>query len=145
LDGFGFVVPAKEKKLVVGCTFASQKFEGRAPEGNVLMRVFLGADAVQIIKTQGPVATMEKVLEELKPILNLRDRPIVHHWATYDSSMSCFQPGHLGQVARLEEKALEFKGLYLAGNGLKGVGIPDTIAAGQTAAENIIQTFAKKG
>ncbi len=141
LDGFGFVVPAKEKKLVVGCTFASQKFEGRAPEGYILLRVFLGAGAVQEIKTQGEPVVMEKVLEELKPILNLRDRPIAHHWATYQASMSYFRPGHLSQVSRMEQKASETKGLYLAGNGLKGVGIPDTIAAGQLAAEKIFQDF----
>lgn len=138
LGGFGFVVPAKEKKLLVGCTFASQKFEGRAPEGCVLIRAFLGPQAVQEMKSQGPSALLEKVLEELKPILNLRDRPIVHHWATYEGCMTYFKPGHLAQVARLEQKASETKGLYVAGNGLRGVGIPDTIAAGQTAAEKIL-------
>jgi len=82
---------------------------------------------------------VEKVLEELKPILNLRDRPVVHHLATYNASMSYFRPGHLSQVARIEQKATETKGLYLAGNGFKGVGIPDCIAAGQSAAEKIFQ------
>ena len=126
----------------MGCTFASLKFEGRAPENTVLMRVFLGADAVKQIKTQGESAVLEKVLEELNPILGLRNRPIVHHWASYEASMSYFRPGHLSQASRLESKAAEYKGLYLAGNGLKGVGIPDTIAAGQAAAEKIIQKFA---
>lgn len=140
LDGFGFVVPSREKKLIVGCTFASQKFEGRAPENNVLLRVFLGADAVKEIKSKGENAVMEMVLAELTPILNLKSHPIVHHWASYESSMSYFRPGHLSQATRMESKASEFKGLYIAGNGLKGVGIPDTIAAGQAAAEKILNT-----
>jgi len=142
LDGFGFVVPAKEKKLTLGVTFASQKFEGRAPEGYVLLRAFLGAAAAAQLKEEGPAVVLEKVLEELKPILNLRDRPIVHHFASYSSSMSYFRPGHLSQAARLEQKAAETKGLYLAGNGLKGVGIPDCIAAGQAAADKIFQSLA---
>jgi len=140
LDGFGFVVPSREKKLIVGCTFASRKFEGRAPENTALMRVFLGAEAVKEIKTQGENAVMEKVLAELTPILGLKSHPIVHHWASYESSMSYFRPGHLSQAIRMEQKASEYKGLYLAGNGLKGVGIPDTIAAGQLAAEKIIDS-----
>ncbi len=144
LDGFGFVVPSKEKKLVVGCTFASQKFEGRAPEGNVLLRAFLGQEGVDLFKAQGESSLVEKVLEELKPILNLRDRPLVHHLASYASSMSYFRPGHLSQALRLEQKASEIKGLYLAGNGLRGVGIPDCIAAGQNAAEKIFQNLLKK-
>lgn len=143
LDGFGFVVPSREKKLLVGCTFASQKFEGRAPENYVLLRAFLGADAVQQTKEKGEQALVEKLLEELKPILTLRDRPITQHLATYQGSMSYFRPGHLSLAARIEQKASESKGLYLAGNGLKGVGIPDTIAAGQAAAEKIFQDLGK--
>lgn len=141
LDGFGFVVPAREKKMVVGCSFASLKFEGRAPEGNVLLRVFLGAEVVQELKNQGDAVILEKILEELKPILRLKDRPLVHHWARYEASMSCYRPGHLSQVTRLEQKASEYKGLYLAGNGLKGIGIPDTITAGQAAAQTIFQSL----
>ncbi len=141
LDGFGFVVPSREKKLIVGCTFASQKFEGRALEGNVLLRAFLGSEAVQQLKAGGESSLLEKVLDELKPILNLRGRPIAHHLASYNASMSYFRPGHLSQASRLEQKASESKGLYLAGNGLKGVGIPDTIASGQSAAEKIFQTI----
>ena len=137
LDGFGFVVPARENKLILGCTFASQKFENRAAENHVLLRAFLGAEAVAQLKAEGEAVLLEKVLEELNPILQLKDRPIVHHLAVYKDSMSYFRPGHLSQAARLEQKAHEFKGLYLAGNGFKGVGIPDCIAAGQSAAEKI--------
>jgi protoporphyrinogen oxidase len=41
----------------------------------------------------------------------------------------------------MENKASETKGLYLAGNGLKGVGIPDCIAAGQSAAEKVFENL----
>ena len=138
LDGFGFVVPKRENKSIVGCTFASQKFGGRAPDGCVLLRVFLGSQAVEELKTGDEPALLEKILEELNPILKLKDRPLVHHLAVYYGSMSYYRPGHLSQAARMEQKASEFPGLFLAGNGLKGVGIPDVIAAGQSAAEKII-------
>ena len=141
LNGFGFVVPSREKKLVVGCTFASQKFEGRAPEGFVLLRAFLGQEGVQLIESLGEEAVLQKVLAELNPILKLQKNPVVHHLARYRASMSYFRPGHLSQAARLEQKASETKGLYLAGNGLKGVGIPDCISAGETAAGKIFQSI----
>jgi protoporphyrinogen/coproporphyrinogen III oxidase len=104
----------------------------------VLLRAFLGQEGVAQMRSQGESAVLDKVLEELKPILDLKDRPVVHHFASYASSMSYFRPGHLSLAARLEQKASEFKGLYLAGNGLKGVGIPDCVASGQAAAEKII-------
>ena len=42
LDCFGFVVPAVEDRKIIACTFSSVKFPNRAPEGLVLLRVFLG-------------------------------------------------------------------------------------------------------
>jgi oxygen-dependent protoporphyrinogen oxidase len=141
LNGFGFVVPAREKKLILGCTFSSQKFFGRAPHDFELIRVFLGAKAVQQLKVEGEDAIVHKVIEELTPILNLKSAPVVHHLAVYNASMSYFKPGHLSLSARLEDKASEQKGLYLAGNGLKGVGIPDCIASGEAAAEKIFKDF----
>ncbi|HEY5038141.1 MAG TPA: protoporphyrinogen oxidase, partial [bacterium] len=125
LNGFGFVVPSRENKLILGCTFSSQKFEGRAPEGMVLLRAFLGEKAVTALKGQNPEEVVDQVVKELTPILKLKGRPLVHHLATYNASMSYFKPGHKSQADRLEQKASEIKGLYLAGNGLRGVGIPD--------------------
>jgi len=142
LNGFGFVVPSIEKKLIVGCSFSSRKFEGRAPDGYVLLRVFLGAEAVSLAK-KGEETLLNKVLEELTPVLGIRNRPVMNHLSLYNSSMTYYRPGHLSQVARLLQKAEETKGLYLAGNGIKGSGIPDAIAAGQTAAEKIFQTLVR--
>ena len=42
LDGFGFVVPAVERRRIIATSFASVKFAGRAPADRVLFRVFVG-------------------------------------------------------------------------------------------------------
>jgi oxygen-dependent protoporphyrinogen oxidase len=107
----------------------------------VLLRAFLGARAIETLKGMTPADLVDKVVEELKPILQLRDKPVETHLSLYASSMSYFKPGHASLAARLEHKASETKGLYLAGNGLKGVGIPDCVASGEAAAEKIIQDF----
>jgi oxygen-dependent protoporphyrinogen oxidase len=143
LDGFGFVVPSAEKRLCVGASFSSQKFKGRAPEGNVLIRVFLGKEAVAHYRPQGPDSLLEKLLEELTPILMLKNHPLFQHLVVYTQSQSYFKPGHLSLSKRLLEKATETPGLYLAGNGLSGSGIPDCVAAGEAAAEKIINDFKK--
>jgi len=141
LDGYGFVVPSIERKLCVGASFASQKFAGRAPEGNVLIRVFLGKEAVHLYLTQGPDQMMEEVLAEIIPILHVKSHPLFKHLVVYSKSQSYYRPGHLSLAARLLEKAGETKGLYLGGNGLSGSGIPDCVATGEAAAVKIIQDF----
>ena len=136
LDGFGFVASMERKGLIAGVSFVSRKFEGRAPEGYELLRVFLGAEAARSFRSQdNEHAVVEKVLEELNPILKLKSGPVVRHLAFYSEAMTYYRPGHLSLASRMLQKAGETKGLYLAGNGLGGVGIPDCIVSGETAAE----------
>ena len=42
LDGMGAVVPAVEDSPILAVSFSSQKYPHRAPEGKVLLRVFVG-------------------------------------------------------------------------------------------------------
>ncbi|MGH7850083.1 MAG: protoporphyrinogen oxidase, partial [Thermodesulfobacteriota bacterium] len=42
LDGFGFVVPMIERSSMIACSFSSEKFTGRAPEGYTALRAFVG-------------------------------------------------------------------------------------------------------
>ncbi|HVM32965.1 MAG TPA: protoporphyrinogen oxidase [bacterium] len=141
LNGFGFVVPERENKILLGCTFSSQKFDHRAPSGKVLIRAFLGAPGAQILKAEGEGAAIQRVLAELKPILGLKSPPLFTHLAFYEKAMSHFRPGHLSLAARVLQKASETPGLFLAGNGFTGVGIPDCVAGGQSAADKILAGF----
>ncbi len=40
--GFGYLVPRKENRRMLACTFVHRKFDCRAPEGKALLRCFLG-------------------------------------------------------------------------------------------------------
>ena len=42
LDGYGYLVPRVEGSDVLACSWTSSKWEGRAPKGSVLLRVFAG-------------------------------------------------------------------------------------------------------
>ena len=42
LDGYGYLVPRVDGADVLACTWTSQKWEGRAPDDSVLIRVYAG-------------------------------------------------------------------------------------------------------
>src|ERR1035438_6978169 len=42
LDGFGFLVPKRERRRLVACTWVGTKFSHRVPSGTTLLRCFLG-------------------------------------------------------------------------------------------------------
>ena len=46
LNGHGFLVPKKERKYIFGCTWVGNKFNYRVPDDMVVLRCFLGGDAM---------------------------------------------------------------------------------------------------
>jgi oxygen-dependent protoporphyrinogen oxidase len=134
LDGHGLLVPRGEGLRSSACTFASAKFAGRAPEGRVLLRAFLGGarDPGVLLLDDGELAAL--VRRELGPVLGLRRAPVVERVYRWPRSTPQMQVGHLERMARLDGIVDALPGLFLTGAGLHGAGIPDSIADGGRAA-----------
>ncbi|HKY32050.1 MAG TPA: protoporphyrinogen oxidase [Candidatus Polarisedimenticolia bacterium] len=137
MDGAGFVVPSLEGMSITGCTFAHSKYPGRAPEGKVLVRAFWGGASASLDDDGIARAT----LSELRPLLGIRAEPLFHHLARFPRSMPRYAVGHLTLVDSIEQQAARHRGLALAGNAYRGVGIPDCIHSGESAAEKIIESL----
>ena len=137
LDGMGFVVPATENLSLIGCSFSSVKFENRAPEEHILLRAFIGeptsknteADLIQLCQT------------DLTPLLGIKGAPLFATVNKHTQAMAQYQVGHQGVVDDIERLASELQGLALAGNGYHGIGIPDCIRSGETAAISLLDTL----
>lgn len=137
LDGFGFVVPAIEKRGIIACTYSSLKYAGRAPEGSVLLRAFVGGALQEARALEDDEAMIANVRAELGALLGIRDEPLLTRIHRYPRAMPQYRVGHLGRVARIEEAAAALPGLHLCGNAYRGVGIPDCVASGEAAAEAV--------
>jgi oxygen-dependent protoporphyrinogen oxidase len=62
----------------------------------------------------------------------------------YASALPQYLVGHLEKVGRIEERVAGVRGVALAGNGYRGVGIPDCIRSGEKAAEKLFNDAALK-
>ncbi len=135
--GIGFVVPPREGKGVVGCTFSSVKFAQRAPEDSVLLRVFVGGAMAPEAAEQDVDSLQSQVRDFLHRMLGVRAAPrfaVVHR---YPRSMPQYEVGHLERVERIEREMASHPGLALAGNACRGVGIPDCVHQAEQAAQRI--------
>jgi len=139
LNGFGFVVPDKENLSMVGCTFSHMKYEGRAPEGYVLLRAFVGGALQEELLQLNDKDLEEKVLKDLNQLLGVDGKPLFVKTRRFMSSMPHYELGHCDKVKDIESLAIMHEGLYLTGNGYKGIGIPDCIHSGEIAAETIFE------
>lgn len=142
LDGFGFVVPAVERRRILAGSFSSVKFAGRAPEGMVLVRVFIGGAC------QGELADLpddqlrQIATDELRELLGAGGEPDVVDVARWPRSMPQYHVGHGELVGAIDARVSRWPRLALAGNAYHGVGIPNCIHSGETAAEHVAAQLA---
>jgi protoporphyrinogen/coproporphyrinogen III oxidase len=139
MDAFGFVVPTKENRSLLGCTFASVKFPGRAPEGTMLLRAFIGGDAHASLLAMDDKDLATRVQRDLAELLGISGPPIFSSLVRHEKAMPQYTLGHLDRVAHVESQAKKHPGLVLAGNGYRGLGLPDCVRSGETAAESIFR------
>ncbi|MBC7856235.1 MAG: protoporphyrinogen oxidase [Pirellulaceae bacterium] len=141
LDGFGFVVPTIEKRKIIAGSFSSVKFPGRAPDGKVLLRVFIGGALQPELLSLSDAETTTLVLDELRDLLGVRGEPEFCEIAPWHGAMPQYHVGHLDKVRQIEERVAAIPGLALAGNSYHGVGVPFCIHDGEQAAERVLSTL----
>lgn len=130
LNGSGYVVPAIERKNIVGCTFSNMKFPDRgydADADTVLLRVFLGGASSRSLLKSSDAEILTAVCHELNEQLQITGKPIswlISHWP---QSIPQYQVGHRQVIEKIFHELGSLKGLYLTGNAYNGTGIPDCI------------------
>ncbi len=139
LGGMGFVVPAIENRLLTACSFSSQKFEFRAPQGHVLFRTFVAGERNREHVAKGETYLVNQVRKELEEILNIRGTPKLIRYAQWNQQMPKYVVGHLGRVETIEAELTKLRGLHLAGNAYRGSGIPEVISQADTAAQKAFE------
>lgn len=143
LDGFGFVVPLIERRQILSCSFSSIKYEGRAPAGYELFRIFMGGECQPEVLQLSDDELLEIARRELSALLQIRGNPALTHVIRHSRVMPQYHVGHLDRVARMEKLLSRFPTVKLIGSSLKGGGIPGCVANGESAAQDIVAALAK--
>lgn len=137
LDGFGFVVPAIERRRIIAGSFSSVKYAGRAPAGQVLLRAFVGGALAEDLARLPDAELVALAEAELGDLLGIQGAPNLVRVARHARAMPQYHLGHLARVAAIETAARRLGGLALAGNAYRGVGVPDCIHGGEEAVDSL--------
>jgi oxygen-dependent protoporphyrinogen oxidase len=149
-DGFGFLVPASERRAMLACTFVHRKFLGRTPTGKVVLRAFLGGMKNEALMAETDEALVAAVRRELTSILGegvidrdaMPEHTQVSRWRR---AMAQYAVGHQERIERIQARVEELEDLWLAGNAYDGIGIPDCIRLGRQAAKELLASRAEVG
>jgi protoporphyrinogen/coproporphyrinogen III oxidase len=137
-DGFGFLVPKKERRRLVACTWVGTKFPNRVPAGMVVARCFLGGMDDAAVLGESDEAIVAAVTEELREIAGVTAPPRFSRIFRWPHSMAQYTVGHRRRLEELEARLALIPGLHVAGNAYSGIGIPDCIRMGRAAAGKIL-------
>ncbi|MGB7343570.1 MAG: protoporphyrinogen oxidase [Pirellulaceae bacterium] len=143
LGSFGFVVPAIEEHFILSCSFSSVKYDGRAPDGTVLMRVFIGGACQSHLLRMPDAQLLELAHWELAELLDIQGEPLMCHITRQTQAMPQYHVGHKDRIAKITQRLERFPTLALAGSSLSGVGVLGCIESGQKAAERVADALRK--
>jgi oxygen-dependent protoporphyrinogen oxidase len=128
-EGFGFLVPRKERRVIMGATWVSNKFPQRAPADQVVLRCFVSGDHSESLAAE--------VLEDLARITGVRAKPWFTRCYRWPESMPQYAVNHARLIEQIRSSLPP--GVLVTGNFLQGVGMPDCVASGRAAARLILK------
>jgi oxygen-dependent protoporphyrinogen oxidase len=139
LDGFGGLVPAVERREVLGILFSSTLFPGRAPEGHVALTVFAGGLRQPDNARLGLDQLLGRIDRDLRDLVGAEGPPVFVRHTHWPRAIPQYVPGFerwLEQMAALEDR---HPGLFIGGNARDGISLPDCIKSGRKLAARVLQ------
>jgi oxygen-dependent protoporphyrinogen oxidase len=139
VDGFGFLIPSREGRKILGTLWDSSIFPNRAPEGYVLLRSMLGGMRRSELSLQDGDKQVHLVMDELNHIMGIKVQPDFAKVYIHKKGIPQYFPGHEKRLDTIDGIVGRFRGLYLTGNAYRGIGVNDCIENSYKLAEKIVQ------
>lgn len=145
LDGFGFLVPSKEGRGVLGTIIDSNVFPGRAPAGSILLRSMVGGARTPELATLPDGQLIDRVRDDLQDILGLQAEPDFIRIFRHERAIPQYVVGHAARLAAIDESLHRHPGLVLTGNAFKGVSLNDCVVNAWKTAKSLTPAPAPGG
>lgn len=139
LDGFGYLIPRKEGRNILGTLWDSSIFPQRAPEGFVLLRSMMGGAtnpaAIQLSDTE----VLARTQSDLRDIMGITAKPDFVRIFRHPQAIPQYLAGHARRLTAIADRLTAQPGLFVAGNAFFGVGLNDCVHASNRTAEQVIK------
>jgi len=139
LDGFGFLVPSRERRDILGTVVDSNVFPNRAPAGKVLLRTMVGGARNPELADLPDEALLDRVLANLRDIMGIACDPEFVSIYRHQRAIPQYLVGHAERLRIIEEELQRFPGLVLSGNAFRGVSLNDCVLNAEKTARALLQ------
>ncbi len=135
---FGFLVPFKEGRRILGTLYDSSIFPERAPEGHVLLRVMAGGARASELAMLPDEKLLSVVMEELGGMLGLKADPDFVRIFRHEKAIPQYLMGHAERLEKMDKMVAAHPGLFITGNAFRGISMNDCIDNSFKLSQNII-------
>lgn len=136
--GFGFLVPGRERRRILGTIFCSSTFPIQAPPDATLLRTLVGGARLPHLARCSDEELVARVRQELDECLGGDPEPDMLHIVRHSEAIPQYTLGHLSRVAAAQRGAAAVTGLHLLGNGYGGVAVNACVAEATRLAERLV-------
>ncbi len=137
LAGFGFLVPGKERRQILGSLFSSSMFDGRAPAGTVLLTSFVGGMRNPELMAQSDAGIVQLVQRELEALAEARGEPQWHAITRWTHAIPQYNLGHPTRLRQIEDAERALPGLFFCASYRGGVSVGDCIKSAHATADAV--------
>lgn len=137
LDGFGFLIPSKEKRPILGTLFHSAVFPERAPKGYQLLMTFIGG-----VRDNGNLDRLSDdevkslVTGQLRELLDVKGEPELFDLKRWKRAIPQYRVGYEKVTAACAGFERQNPGLFFCSNFYRGISMGDCVKnAFQTASD----------
>ena len=138
LDGFGVLISRARRIRTLGALFSSALFPGRAPEGRVLLTIFIGGRLDPEAIRMDDTALVQTALKDMVPLLQISRPPVFQQVTRWSRAIPQYERDHPLMIKICEEAEKAFPGLHLIGNYRGGISLDHCIVNGARLAAGIL-------
>jgi len=138
LDSTGFLVPAAEGLMLVGCSWLSAKWPHLADPSVVLVRAMVGRDGDARFEAMSDGELVERVHCELVTTMGMRADPKEATVRRWPRAMPQYTVGHQGRLDRIDRDLADVPGLAVTGAAFRGVGVASCVSQAAQAATELL-------
>ncbi|MFI5202775.1 MAG: protoporphyrinogen oxidase, partial [Candidatus Kapaibacterium sp.] len=120
-EGFGGLIPSKEKRNILGVIFSSSNFPNRAPEGHLLLTILMGGAKKQEIANWDETQILETAISEIRNLLKPTGEPAFQRMKVWRHAIPQYNVGYSAILDAIKRAEKENPGLHFIGNYRGGI------------------------
>jgi protoporphyrinogen/coproporphyrinogen III oxidase len=137
LDGFGFLIPAKEKKSFLGAIWSSVLFPERSPDDTAGFTLFIGGARNPDIINKDKQLIFSTAIQEFSRIMKINADPVYQSYRFWPKAIPQYNIGYIEHENYFDEFEKNNRGIILSGNYRGGISVGDCIKNSEVVLEKI--------